>query len=236
MAFCFNPFVLPTREMYEPEHSPLDEGLTQEFAELARKADIEPWPVHRLTGPFGRKRVCAMIKEKRIFVTQASVDQLTPEGVRWALGHELGHLTWLKQRAARQNPKAVKLLLALYLVVLTPIFMVMRIDPVGIHTWISMGVMAVMAGCMIFWSTRDPINSKEIELWCDKKGAELAGNPCAALEALHVMLDEVKPRDAKLVGYPTPAERFAQMEEMCRHSAAEPPLPNPPPQFPDEMS
>lgn len=97
VVFAVNPFILPTPEMYEPRHSPLDNGLTDDLARLAAIAEVKPLPVHRLTGKFGSRHVSAHIKDEKIFVTQKAVETVSSEGVRFMLGHEVAHLIKLKE-------------------------------------------------------------------------------------------------------------------------------------------
>ncbi|HVT13643.1 MAG TPA: M48 family metalloprotease [Fimbriimonadaceae bacterium] len=220
LVFVVNPFVLPTAEMYNPKYSPRDEELSREFADMAGPFDVEPLPVHRLTGKWGRSKITAIIKEKRIFVTQAAIDKVGPEGVRWMLGHELAHLIRLKAgRQKLQERRRLVQVVGITSIATISIGMVaMRVGPFGPRTWIGIALMACALIPLFFLQPKDASPSRELELWCDKKGAEITGDPFVALEVLRVMLEKSSKFEAKSTGYPTPAERISQMEELCRAS------------------
>lgn len=213
-----HPVAVATVEAYDPNHAPRDEGLTQEFAFLASRSQVEPRPVHRLTGRFGSKYVTGLLRDGKVFVTQLAVDRLSPEAITFVLGHEVAHLIHLKELRAR-NPRSGRAGAAiLILAALTIIagLVIMRQSSIGPNVLVGFCLLVIGGVSLILFVRSNPINSPEIELWCDRKGAELAGDPAAALTALEIILADVTPREAKWTGYPTPQARLDQMGAMVR--------------------
>jgi len=213
VVIVLNPLILPSREIFEPTHSPLDVALTRELHVLAELACVEPVPCHRLTGRFGKQHVTAIIKDKRIFVTQLAIERLGIEGVRFMLAHEVAHLIRLKELSELrpQGGRGVGLWLFAMATFMAFGIVVLRVNPLGPKTVVGLGLMLLAVTPALVYASKYSVTSPEIELWCDKKGAEITGDPQAALETLQVILEKQTARDARWAGYPTAESRLGQM-------------------------
>lgn len=215
VVFLFNPFILPAAEMYDPSLAIDDASLTEKANRMARVMDIDCLPVKVLVGPVGKDTINAFCKEKSIFITSRAVLELSDAAVLFMLGHEIGHLRHNKDLAIRlKNRPPVKWPFWLFLALLTAFCVSIRLE-IDSAAHILLIVLLVGSAIPLVWlQGKDPVTSKEIELFCDRIGAELCGDPQAALEALDRMTEKETDRQAKLSGYPTRGERLAQVRGM----------------------
>lgn len=219
IALGVNPFINPTMEMYDPSQSPEDPNLSRQVEAMAKTMNLKPPKVKRLTGPKGSSLINAWLKDNTIFITDKAVQRMSDAEVTFLLGHELGHVKRLEERRASFKafpPVFAWLVIILFIVVMACI----KVDFYWPYRAVIFGAVAVSLILAIKFLEKNPINSKEIELECDRIGAELCGDYQSAYSAIEKLTANEKPIDVKLSNYPSREQRLSQITELSARQSA----------------